>query len=91
MRISAMKKLAFALALSAALSATLSGCVSLGKKPPPSLLTLTPAATAVAPAAGQVQVVVTGRSLSVLPGVAGIGVSQSAAGPVEHFTTAGTP
>ena len=52
---------------------------------------LTPAATAVAPAAGQVQVVVTGRSLSILPGVGGIAVSQSAAGPVERFTTAGAP
>ena len=40
----AMKKLALVLALSAALS----GCVSLGKEPPPSLLTLT--ATATAPA-----------------------------------------
>ena len=42
MRISTMKKLALALALSAAVS----GCVSLGKGPPPSLLTLTPAVTA---------------------------------------------
>ena len=52
---------------------------------------LSPAAIASNAGAGQVQVVVTGRSLSVLPGVAGIGVSQSAAGPVEHFTTAGAP
>ncbi len=48
-------------------------------------------ATAFSPGVGQVQVVVTGRSLSVLPGVGGIAVSQSAAGPVERFTTAGTP
>ena len=52
---------------------------------------LTAAATASSPAAGQVQVVVTGRSLSVLPGVGGIVVSQSAAGPVERFTSAGAP
>ena len=37
-----MKKLALALSLSAALA----GCVSLGKDPPPTLLTLTPAVTA---------------------------------------------
>ncbi|WEK48125.1 MAG: ABC-type transport auxiliary lipoprotein family protein [Candidatus Andeanibacterium colombiense] len=37
-----MKKLALVLTLSAALS----GCVSLGKDPPPALLTLTPAVTA---------------------------------------------
>jgi Flp pilus assembly protein TadG len=43
------------------------------------------------PAVGQVQVVVTGRSLSVLPGVAGPAVSQAAAGPVERFTTETTP
>ena len=39
----------------------------------------------------EVQVVVTGRSVSVLPGVAGFAVSQSAAGPLERFTTAGAP
>lgn len=43
------------------------------------------------PAVGQVEVLVTGRSLSVLPGMGSIAVSQSAAGPVEHFTTAGVP
>ena len=52
---------------------------------------LNPAATVTNPSARQVQVVVAGRSLSVLPGVAGPVVSQSATGPVEHFTTQGTP
>jgi Flp pilus assembly protein TadG len=52
---------------------------------------LNPTAVASAPGAGQVQVTVAGRSLSVLPGVAGPVVSQSAAGPVERFTTAGAP
>ena len=36
-----------------------------------------------------VRIVVTGRSLSVLPGVAGIPVTAAAEGPVERFTTAG--
>ncbi|CAL8978645.1 hypothetical protein CELL_02922 [Cellulomonas sp. T2.31MG-18] len=52
---------------------------------------LNPDATASNPATGQVQVIVTGRSVSVLPGLAGIVVSQSAAGPLERFTTAGAP
>ncbi len=52
---------------------------------------LNPAVTATNPSVGQVQVVVAGRSLSVLPGVAGPVVSQSAVGPVEQFTTQGTP
>ena len=52
---------------------------------------LSPAATTSTPAVGQVQVAVTGRSLSVLPGVAGLAVSQSAAGPIERFTVAGAP
>ena len=52
---------------------------------------LNPDVTTASPAAGQVQVVVTGRSVSVLPGVAGLAVSQSAAGPLERFTTAGAP
>ena len=52
---------------------------------------LAASATASRPAAGQVQVVVTGRSLSLLPGMGGIAVSQSAAGPVERFTSAGAP
>ena len=47
--------------------------------------------TTASPATGQVQLVVTGRSVSVLPGVPGIAVSQSAAGPLERFTTAGAP
>lgn len=34
---------------------------------------------------------VTGRSLSVLPGVPGIPVAQEATGPKERFTTASTP
>ena len=39
----------------------------------------------------QVQVVVSGRSLSVLPGVAGPAIAQAAAGPLERFTTEGAP
>ncbi|BDO42064.1 TadE family protein [Cellulomonas sp. NTE-D12] len=50
---------------------------------------LNAAATVSNPATGQVQVIVSGRSVSVLPGLAGITVSQSAAGPVERFTLAG--
>lgn len=52
---------------------------------------LNPDVTTSSPATGQVRVVVTGRSVSVLPGVAGLAVSQSAAGPLERFTTAGAP
>jgi Flp pilus assembly protein TadG len=37
--------------------------------------------------AQRVRVVVAGRSISVLPGVPGLAVEQSAAGPVERFTT----
>lgn len=48
-------------------------------------------ATTTTPGPHSVQVVVTGRSLSVLPGAPGIAVSQSAAGPIERFTTAETP
>lgn len=50
-------------------------------------------ATAIAstPGPGHVQVAVTGRSLSVIPGAPGITVNQSADGPVERFTTAVTP
>ncbi len=36
---------------------------------------------------GSVRIEVTGRSLSVLPGVPGLPVRQSAEGPVERFTT----
>ena len=46
-------------------------------------------ATATSPGAGQVGVEVTGRSLSLLPGVPGPVVTQSAEGPVERFTVAG--
>ena len=38
-----------------------------------------------------VRVDVTGRSLSLLPGVSGPLVHQSAQGPIERFTTAGAP
>lgn len=41
--------------------------------------------------ATRVTVTVTGRSLSVLPGIPGGTVSQTVDGPVEHFTSAGTP
>src|SRR5665647_230915 len=41
------------------------------------------------PAPGQVTVQVTGRAISVLPGVAGPVVSQSAEAPIEQFTVAG--
>lgn len=37
----------------------------------------------------EVQITVTGRALSVFPGVPGPSVRQSAHGPVERFTTAG--
>jgi Flp pilus assembly protein TadG len=43
------------------------------------------------PGAGQVGVQVTGRSLSIVPGVPGPTVTQSAAGPRERFTTPGAP
>ncbi|OIQ82808.1 TadE-like protein [mine drainage metagenome] len=46
---------------------------------------------ATTPGAGQVEVQVTGRSLSLVPGVPGLVVTQSAAGPVERFTTPGAP
>jgi Flp pilus assembly protein TadG len=38
-----------------------------------------------------VRIAVTGRSLSVLPGVPGIEVTATAVGPVERFTTDGAP
>ena len=41
--------------------------------------------------AQRVRVVVSGRSISVLPGVPGPAVKQSAAGPVERFTTRSGP
>ena len=48
-------------------------------------------ATALArsPAVGQVEVIVSGHSLSVVPGLPGPSVSQSAAGPVERFVPDG--
>lgn len=49
------------------------------------------AITSTSPGAGQVGVHVTGRTLSLLPGVPGLTVTQSAQGPVERFTTAGAP
>lgn len=45
-------------------------------------------AVAASGTATQVRIEVTGRSLSVLPGVAGFTVRQVATGPVERFTTA---
>ncbi len=39
----------------------------------------------------QVRIRVSGRSLSVLPGVAGFNVTQEASGPKERFTSTGTP
>lgn len=48
-------------------------------------------ATAISPGADQVGVLVAGRALSVLPGIPGLTVTQSAAGPIERFTTAGAP
>jgi Flp pilus assembly protein TadG len=38
-----------------------------------------------------IRIQVTGRSLSVLPGVPGIEVTQSAIGPIERFTTGVAP
>jgi Flp pilus assembly protein TadG len=52
---------------------------------------ISPAVVASTPAVGQVQVVVTGTSVSVLPGVGGITVTQTATGPVERLTTTDAP
>ena len=41
--------------------------------------------------ATEVRIQVAGRALSVLPGVPGLPITQSATAPVERFTTAGTP
>ena len=46
-------------------------------------------ATATSPGPEQIGVQVTGRALSILPGVPGLTVTQSAEGPIERFTTAG--
>lgn len=51
---------------------------------------LDPSVVASSPAAGVVAVEVSGRSLSVIPGVA-LTVTQSAQGPVESFVDAGAP
>lgn len=48
-------------------------------------------ATATSPGPDRVGVQVTGQALSVVPGVPGMTVTQSAEGPVERFTTAGGP
>ncbi|WP_216699332.1 TadE family protein [Actinotalea ferrariae] len=48
-------------------------------------------ATATVPGRDQIGIQVTGRALSLLPGIPGLAVSQSAEGPVERFTTAGGP
>lgn len=44
-----------------------------------------------APATGQVAVQVTGHAISLLPGIAGPSVTQSAEAPLERFTVAGVP
>ncbi|WP_051640315.1 TadE/TadG family type IV pilus assembly protein [Cellulomonas sp. URHE0023] len=49
------------------------------------------AAVATTPDPQSVKVVVSGRSLSVLPGAPGIEISQSADGPLERFTTTEAP
>lgn len=43
------------------------------------------------PGVGRVEVIVSGRSLSVVPGLPGPSVSQSASGPVERFISDGQP
>jgi Flp pilus assembly protein TadG len=40
---------------------------------------------------GRVGIEVTGRALTILPGLPGLAVTQRAEGPVERFTTAGAP
>jgi Flp pilus assembly protein TadG len=52
---------------------------------------LTPTVSSNGSSATQIRIRVTGRSLSVLPGVPGLSVSQEATGPKERFTTAGAP
>lgn len=54
-------------------------------------LLLDSAVTASTPSPGHVLVEVRGRSLSLLPLVAGPAIVQSAQGPVEQFTTQGSP
>lgn len=49
-------------------------------------------ASATATSAGDhVDIVVTGRSLAIVPGATGLAITQSATGPIERFTTAGAP
>lgn len=54
-------------------------------------LLLDSAVTASTPSPGHVAVEVRGRSLSLLPLVPGPAIIQSAQGPVEQFTTQGSP
>jgi Flp pilus assembly protein TadG len=44
-----------------------------------------PAAAVTTPSTGEVRVVVSGRSLSLIPGVDGLAVQQCASAPVERF------
>ncbi|WP_448060640.1 TadE family protein [Cellulomonas hominis] len=48
-------------------------------------------ATSTTPGPDQIGVQVTGRALSILPGVPGLTVTQTAEGSLERFTTAGGP
>ena len=43
------------------------------------------------PGLGRVGIEVTGRALTIVPGLPGLAVTQRAEGPVERFTTAGAP
>lgn len=52
---------------------------------------VSPAVTDAGSGPNQVRIRVSGRSLSVLPGVDGFKVTQEASGPKERFTNAGTP
>ena len=52
---------------------------------------LVPAVDTASSTPTRIRVRVTGRSLSVLPGVPGLPVAQEASGPKERFTTAGAP
>lgn len=50
-----------------------------------------PTITVTTPGPNRVSVQVTGHALSLLPGVAGLAVTQSADGPLERLTRAGDP
>jgi hypothetical protein len=52
---------------------------------------LGPAVSSAGSTGTRIRIRVSGRSLSVLPGVRGLQVAQEASGPKERFTTAGTP